>query len=126
MSLFEKIAQRIIPAHIIWEDDHHLAFLDIFPLAEGHTLVIPKKNLGDNIFHLEQEAYVALMKATKQVAPLLEQALPCSRVLMWTEGFEIPHVHVHLLPAMEGVSFLTAEKKEANSEELAKTAAKIR
>lgn len=113
MNIFEKIINREIPAHIIWESDTHLAFLDINPIQDGHTLVIPKfKNetkehntqntLGDNIidyiFDMNDQDYTDLMLASKEVAKLLKQKLDCKRVCIIVEGYAVPHTHVHLIP----------------------------
>ena len=123
-TLFEKIADKEIPSHIIWENPTHMAFLDINPLAEGHTLVIPKRNLGDYVFELSDADYQELMRITKQVSALLKDKLKVERVLMIVEGFEVPHVHVHLIPVHDQpLSKLT--KKNVTQEELAQTKTKI-
>jgi histidine triad (HIT) family protein len=102
-SIFEKIAQREIPAHIFWENDEFMAFLDIRPMRRGHSLVVPKKNHGDYIFELDSDDYQKLMAATKEVAEILKEKLKCERVFMWVQGLEVPHVHVHLIPGADGV-----------------------
>jgi histidine triad (HIT) family protein len=97
MNIFEKIINREIPAKIIWESETHLAFLDIQPIQDGHTLVIPKK-CTDYIFDLEDGEYTELMLASKEVAILLKQKLECKRVCVIVEGYAVPHTHVHLIP----------------------------
>lgn len=97
-SIFEKIADGDMPAYKIWENPNFLAFLDINPIVKGHTLVIPKKNWGDDIFSLKDTQYQSLLSTAKIVAQKIQHAVPCERVVMWVEGFDVPHVHVHLLP----------------------------
>jgi len=100
-SIFTKIINREIPAHIVAEDDKHIAILDIFPNAKGHTLVIPKKEV-DKIFDLPEEDYIALMKFARRVAKAQEKAFPgVKRIGMAVVGLEVPHVHVHLIPLTE-------------------------
>lgn len=96
-TLFERIVAGEIPARKVWEDDHHLAFLDIQPRVEGHTLVIPKR-ATDYLFDLDREAYQALWSAVRQVEAHLRDRLGARRVLVYVVGWEVPHVHVHLLP----------------------------
>ncbi|QQR83384.1 bifunctional phosphoribosylaminoimidazolecarboxamide formyltransferase/IMP cyclohydrolase [Candidatus Peregrinibacteria bacterium] len=119
-SLFEKIADREIPSFTIWEDDRFMAFLTIGPMAEGHTLVIPKKNWGTELFELSDSEYTDLLTASKTVARLLKQKTACDRVLMQVEGFEVPHVHVHLIPANQGFSLAGAQPKSPSMDELSK------
>lgn len=96
-TIFERIAAAEIPCHKVWEDDRHLAFLDISPRAPGHTLVIPKR-ASDYLFAMPDDEYSALWTAARTVAAKLKSALGCARVVVWVYGFEVPHVHVHLLP----------------------------
>ncbi len=100
-DLFNKIVTREIPAHIIWENETHLAFLDIKPIQEGHTLVIPKRQI-DYVFDMQDKEYIELMLAVKQVAVILKDKLKCKRVVVAVEGFAVPHVHVHLVPVNSG------------------------
>lgn len=128
-SIFEKIASREISAEIIWETDDHIAFLDINPLTEGHTLVVPQENIGDELFELEAEDYNALMAAAQEVAIVLKQKLKSDRILMWVEGFEVPHVHVHLIPTKAGIGFNELSRsavQKAAPQDLAAIAKKIR
>jgi histidine triad (HIT) family protein len=96
-TIFTKIINREIPAHIIYEDENHLAFLDINPVQLGHTLVIPKKQT-DYIFDMNDSEYSDLMLASKKVAQILKDKLNCSRVCVTVEGYAVPHAHVHLIP----------------------------
>lgn len=96
-EIFNKIISREIPAHIIWETDTHLAFLDINPIQPGHALVIPKKQ-EDYIFEIDDKDYTDLWLAAKEVAKLLKQKLNCTRVCVIVEGYAVPHTHIHLIP----------------------------
>lgn len=108
-TLFTKIINRDIPSHIIKEDDHHIAILDINPNAKGHTLCIPKREVN-KIFDLEEQEYLALMSFSRKVAIALEKSISCKRIGVSVIGLEVPHVHVHLIPLhdMEDIRF---EKK---------------
>ena len=96
-SIFTKIIQGEIPCYRIAEDDYHLAFLDAMPLAEGHTLVIPKKEV-DFIFDLENEAYKNLWSFAQVVAKKLQNTYPDKRIAVAVVGLEVPHAHIHLVP----------------------------
>ena len=96
-SIFSKIVAGEIPAYKVAEDEHHLAFLDIFPLAKGHLLVIPKKET-DYIFDLESEEYIGLWKFSQMVAKAMDKVLNCERIGVTVIGLEVPHVHIHLIP----------------------------
>lgn len=125
-SIFTKIINREIPAHIVAENDDYLAFLDINPLVEGHTLVIPKKEV-DYIFDLEDVELSALHLFAKRVAKALETVIPCERVGVSVIGLEVPHAHVHLIPIneMDDMNF-SRMKLSPTKEELHDTAEKIR
>lgn len=97
-SLFEKIADGTIPSWKVWEDDTYMAFLTPFPNTPGFTVVVPKKNISDYIFAMEDDAIAGLMVATKKVAKLLEKALEVPRVAVIFEGTGIAHVHAKLVP----------------------------
>lgn len=86
-----------IPCYKIAENDHYLAFLDAFPLREGHTLVIPKKEV-DYLFDLDDELYQGLFAFTKKVATAVESVMPCVRIGVAVIGLEVPHAHIHLVP----------------------------
>ena len=96
-SIFTRIVRGDIPCYKIAENDQFLAFLDINPLAAGHTLVIPKKEV-DYLFDLDQETYQGLMLFARGVARALGNAVPCKRVGVAVLGLEVPHAHVHLVP----------------------------
>jgi histidine triad (HIT) family protein len=124
-SIFTKIVNGEIPCHKILEDDRFLAFLDVMPLVEGHTLVIPKQEV-DYIFDLEPELLGDLMKFAQKVAPAIKKAIPCKRIGVTVIGLEVPHAHVHLVPMnrMADMNF-SNEKLKPSQLELAKTAEKI-
>lgn len=96
-SIFTKIIHREIPGYIVAEDDDYIAFLDINPIAPGHTLVVPKKEI-DYIFSLEDNHLAGLMTFAKKVALALEKAISCKRIGVAVIGLEVPHTHVHLVP----------------------------
>ena len=125
-SLFSRIVAGEIPCHKIAEDDRFLAFLDIMPLAEGHTLVIPKLEI-DRFFDLPDELLSGINVFARDVAIQLERAIPCERVGVAVIGLEVPHAHVHLIP-LNGVADINFErpKLQVTPEDLAATAAKIR
>jgi len=124
-SIFSKIVAGEIPAYKIAEDDHYLAFLDVFPLKRGHTLVIPKKEV-DYIFELDNETYLGLMKFTKRVGEAIKKSVPCKRLSMQVIGLEVPHAHVHLIPisSMNDCNF-SNEKLKFSKEEFEETAKHI-
>ena len=96
-TIFSKIIAREIPAYIVYEDENFLAFLDINPLKEGHTLVVPKKEV-DYIFDLDDEWLSKMMVFAKRVAKGLEKVVECKRVGVAIVGLEVPHCHIHLIP----------------------------
>lgn len=96
-SIFSKIASGEIPSYKVAEDADYLAFLDIFPLAKGHVLVIPKKEV-DYLFDLDESTYAGLMEFTRKVALAVGKAIPCKRVGVAVLGLEVPHAHIHLIP----------------------------
>ena len=114
-TIFGKIAAGEIPSKKVWEDDNFMAFLDIHPRVPGHTLVIPKQDVGDDIFDLSDDDYQELMGAAKKVARLLKERLACDRVVVWVVGYDVPYVHVHLLPTNGG--FPTLQEEVSLSEE---------
>jgi histidine triad (HIT) family protein len=99
-SIFTKIIKGEIPCYKIAEDDNFLAFLDVNPNAEGHTLCVPKQEI-DKIFDLEDDLYIGLMEFSKKIAIALEKTVPCKRIGMAVIGLEVPHAHVHLIPLNE-------------------------
>lgn len=96
-SIFTKIIQGDIPSYKIAEDEKYYAFLDINPLAKGHTLVIPKKET-DYIFDVSDEDLAGMMIFAKKVAKAIESVVPCKRVGVAVLGLEVPHAHIHLIP----------------------------
>ena len=125
-TIFTKIINGEIPSHKIAENENYLAFLDVFPLAKGHVLVIPKKEI-DYIFDIEDELYQGLFLFAKKIAKALEKAVPCKRVGVAVIGLEVPHAHVHLIPlqTMADINF-ERPKMKITSEELAEIAEKIK
>jgi len=125
-SVFTKIVNGEIPSHKIDEDEKYLAFLDINPLAKGHTLVIPKEEV-DYIFDLEDELLANMMPFAKRVARAIDKVMDCKRVGIAVLGLEVPHAHVHLIPInnLGDINFANP-KLEISNEELAKIAEKIR
>ncbi|MBO5595993.1 MAG: HIT family protein [Bacteroidales bacterium] len=97
-TIFTKIAQGEIPSYKCAENEDFYAFLDISPLAAGHTLVIPKKVEDDYIFHLDAATYEGLWAFARKVAVALKEAVPCKRVGVAVLGMEVPHTHIHLVP----------------------------
>ncbi len=97
LSIFSKIIAGEIPAYKVAETDQFIAFLDILPLAKGHVLCIPKKEI-DYIFDMEDAEYTALMLFAKKVAKGIKQVIPCQKVGVAVIGLEVPHAHVHLIP----------------------------
>ena len=96
-SIFSKIIDGIIPCYKIAENESFLAFLDIQPLVQGHTLVIPKKEI-DYIFDLDDSTLKEMMVFSKMVSEKLKTALPCKRIGVSIIGLEVPHAHIHLVP----------------------------
>jgi histidine triad (HIT) family protein len=108
-SLFAKIVKGDIPAYKVAEDERFLAFLDIFPLAKGHLLVIPKKET-DYIFDLESKEFMGLWSFAQLVAKAMEKVIACERIGVAVIGLEVPHAHIHLVPLTKGVSNINFEK----------------
>ena len=96
-SIFSRIVAGEIPSYKVAEDDKHYAFLDISPVAPGHTLVIPKKKV-DYLFDLADDEYESLQLFAKRVAAAMKSALPCKRIGVAVMGLEVPHAHIHLVP----------------------------
>jgi histidine triad (HIT) family protein len=96
-TIFTKIINREIPAYIVAEDKNFIAFLDINPLAEGHTLVVPKRE-EDYIFDLSDHEVSELIVFAKRVAKSIREVVPCKRIGLSVIGLEVPHAHVHLVP----------------------------
>ncbi len=96
-TIFSRIVKGEIPCYKIAEDDRFFAFMDINPVAKGHTLVIPKRE-DDYIFNLEDDEIGAMMVFAKKVAKAIEKAVPCKRIGVAVIGLEVPHAHIHLIP----------------------------
>lgn len=124
-SIFTKIINGEIPCYKVAENDKYIAFLDIFPLTKGHTLVIPKKET-DYVFDLDSETYLGLMEFSKQIAIAIKKAVPCNRISVSVIGLEVPHAHVHLIPInnMNDCNFAN-QKLKLNREEFEAIAKKI-
>jgi histidine triad (HIT) family protein len=122
--IFCKIIKGEIPCFKIWEDNNYLAFLDVNPVASGHTLVIPKKH-DSYIFDLNNEEYLKLMTASKEVAELLKAKLNPKRVGILVEGFGVDHIHVHLVPINKGGQICLQNAKHASAEDLKELVDKI-
>ena len=124
--LFTRIAQGEIPSYKVAENEDYYAFLDISPLAPGHTLVIPKKVEDDYIFHLDEPVYAGLWAFARQVATALKAAVPCKRVGVAVLGMEVPHTHIHLVPLQsEGDLDFRKERPTVTPEQMAQIAAAI-
>ena len=124
-SIFTRIINREIPGHIIAEDDRFIAFLDITPLVEGHTLVVPKKEV-DYIFDLDDNTLADMMVFAKKVAVAIKKTISCKRVGVAVIGLEVPHTHVHLVPmnSMGDINF-SRPKLSPSKEALEKIAREI-
>lgn len=125
-SIFTKIVSGEIPAHKVHEDDRFLAFLDINPLREGHTLVIPKVEI-DYFFDLPDVLLRDIMVFAREVARKIEAVIPCERIGITVIGLEVPHTHVHLIPIDSVTDMNFAKPKLSLSQsEMADLAEKIR
>mgnify|MGYP003706031813 CR=1 FL=1 len=125
-SIFSKIVKGDIPCYKIYEDENHLAFLDIQPLVMGHVLCIPKKEV-DYLYDLTEDELASLWKFTMPVAKAIKQAVSCKRIGTAVIGLEVPHCHIHLLPLQHvGDINFSREKLHPSSVELADMATKIR
>lgn len=124
-SIFTRIINREIPGHIVAEDEHYIAFLDINPLVNGHTLVVPKKEV-DYIYDLDTETFTGLNLFARKVAAAIQKSVPCLRIGISVMGLEVPHAHVHLIPmnSMDDMNF-ARPKLRPTKEELAEITALI-
>jgi histidine triad (HIT) family protein len=125
-SIFSKIVAGEIPCYKIAETEEFLAFLDVSPLAEGHTLVIPKTEI-DYIFNIEDNTLSGLTLFSKKVAKAIEKAIPCKRIGVAVIGLEVPHAHIHLIP-INNVSDIDFSRKKLSfsKEQMTETAEKIK
>ena len=125
-TIFTKIANGEIPSYKVAEDDDFYAFLDIAPMAAGHTLVIPKHLEDDYIFHLDEKTYSGLWNFARKVAIAIKNAIPCKRVGVAVLGMEVPHTHIHLVPLQSEADMdFKKSKLELPSDEMAAIAASI-
>ena len=124
-SIFSRIIAGEIPCYKVAENDHCIAFLDINPIREGHTLVIPKEEV-DYIFDLSEELLKELHTFAAKVAKGIEKIVPCSRIGMAVIGLEVPHAHIHLIP-IDGILDIdfSKPKKNLSQEQFVLLAAKI-
>ncbi|MBR1435273.1 MAG: HIT family protein [Bacteroidales bacterium] len=125
-TIFTKIAKGEIPSYKVAENENFYAFLDINPLAKGHTLVIPKNTEDDYIFNLDDKTYEGLWAFAKQVASAIKSAIPCKRVGVAVLGLEVPHTHIHLVPLQsEGDLDFRKEKLSLSQDEFVSIASSI-
>ena len=125
-TIFTKIAKGDIPSYKVAENEDYYAFLDIAPMAKGHTLVIPRNVEDDYIFNLDEATYMGLCAFARKVAQAMKAAVPCKRVGVAVLGMEVPHTHIHLVPLQsEGDMDFRKAKLELSSEEFAQIAQSI-
>lgn len=125
MSIFSMIAAGEIPSYKVAADDRHFAFLDINPMAPGHTLVIPRREV-DYLFDLTPQEYADLWAFAREVALKLKKAVPCKRVGVAVLGMEVPHAHIHLVPLQsESDMDFRAPKLSLPAEEMERIASAI-
>ena len=124
-TIFSRIIAGEIPSYIVAEDEKYYAFLDINPLAKGHTLVVPKVE-EDYIFDLDDETLSGLILFAKKIAHKIKGQIECKKVAMVVLGLEVPHAHIHLIPmnSEKDVDF-SAEKLKLTPDEFARIAAEI-
>lgn len=125
-SIFSRIVAGEIPCYKVYEDENHLAFLDISPLTMGHTLLIPKRET-DYLFDIDTPEYLKLMEVAKQVSAVIKKVCNCNRVGVAVIGLEVPHAHIHLIPinTMDDMNF-SRPKLNPEKEKLAEMAEKLR
>ena len=124
-SIFSKIIAGQIPCYKVAENEFCIAFLDINPLTEGHTLIVPKKEV-DDLFDLDNETYTHLLSFAKKVAIAAKAVIPCKRISVAVLGFEVPHAHIHLIPINnEGEANFRNPKLKFTKEEFELTRKKI-
>ena len=126
LTIFTKLINGEIPCYKIAEDENYFAFLDINPLAKGHTLVIPKKEI-DYIFDIDDSTHAGLWNFAKKISHAVEKAVPCKRIGIAVIGLEVPHAHIHLIPINHvGDMNFARPKLQLGKEEFEETAKKIR
>ncbi len=116
-SIFTKIVQGDIPSYKVAENENFLAFLDVFPLAKGHTLVIPKKEV-DYIFDLDSDTYKELWAFAQKVSKAMDSVIECERIGVAVIGLEVPHAHIHLVPinSVSDIDFSRPKMKFSDEE----------
>jgi len=125
-TIFSRIIDGEIPSYTIAEDERFYAFLDINPMAKGHTLVVPKIEV-DYLFDMDDELLAGMMVFSKKVARAIEKAIPCRRVGLMVIGLEVPHAHIHLIPIQKERDMnLSNPKLKLSSDEFTEIAEKIR
>ncbi len=125
MTLFSKIIRGEIPSYTIAENEYFFAFLDIFPLVQGHVLVVPKSET-DHFFELEEKYLREILVFAQPIAKAIEQAFPCNRCGISVVGLEVPHAHLHLVPINEADDLnFTRRKLKLSPEELKDTQTRI-
>lgn len=125
-TIFTQIIKGEIPSHKIAESENYYSFLDINPISEGHTLVIPKKEV-DYLFDLDDDTLSGLLKFAKPIAHALDRALGCMRTGIIVEGLEVPHAHIHLIPIYRtGQKVALGNNIQITNERMEELAAKIR
>ena len=122
-SIFSKIINKEIPCHLVAEDIDNIAFMDINPIAIGHVLIVPKKEI-DSIFELDNNTYHTLWDFAKKVSFALKKTIPCNRIGVSVIGLEVPHAHIHLVP-INKISDMDFQKKISSSINLEEIAQKI-
>ena len=125
-TIFTRIASGEIPSYKVAESEDYYAFLDINPLAKGHTLVIPRKVEDDYLFHLDEATYEGLWAFVRKVALAIKAAVPCQRVGVAVLGMEVPHTHIHLVPMQSEADMdFRKERPKLTPDEFAAVAAAI-
>ena len=121
-TIFTRIAKGEIPSYKCAESEDYYAFLDINPMVQGHTLVIPKKVEDDYIFNLDDDTYAGLCAFAKEVAVALKNAVPCKRVGVAVLGMEVPHTHIHLVPLQKESDMAFGKHVSLTPEQMQQTA----
>lgn len=124
-TLFTRIINRDIPARIVAETDDYIAFMDIRPLAEGHLLCVPKREV-DRYFDLTEEELAGLSVFSKRVAAALEATVNCNRVAVLVLGLEVPHAHLHLIPIQTELDFWGGKSVAVSEERMEEIAEGVR
>lgn len=124
-SIFTRIINGEIDAYKIYEDDRVVAFLDAHPLAEGHTLVVPRKQV-DHIWDLDDTDYDYLWKTSKKIGQHIREIIKSPRVGVVVEGFGVPHAHVHLVPIYQRYDLQSTDHLNPSDDDLAKMASRLR